>query len=298
MLASAVIVFREILEAGLIVGVVLASARGVPRLGLWVARGLAAGAAGACLVAAFAGRLAGLFQGAGQELFDAVVLLVAVAMLAWHTAWMASHGRALAGEAHRLGAAVAAGERPRAALSLVCGVAMLREGSEIALFLWGVLVSGGASTAAILAGGAVGLLGGAAMAALVYLGLLSIPVRHLFAATSALVTLLAAGLAAQAVAFLQQAGLVQALGATLWDSSALLPEDGLPGRLLHSLVGYTDRPTGAQALAYLATVAALLALSRLSARRARRAARPRLAPPVQPGPAARDPQASARTHGP
>jgi len=287
MLASAVIVFREILEAGLVVGVVLASARGVPRLGLWVARGLLAGAAGACLVAAFAGRLAALFEGTGQELFNAVVLLLAVAMLAWHGAWMAGHGRAMAQEARRLGAAVVRGDRPRAALSLVCGAAMLREGSEIALFLWGVAASGGTSQAAMLAGGALGLLAGAALAALLYLGLLSIPVRHLFAVTSALVTLLAAGLAAQAVAFLQQAGLAEVLTGTLWDTSAVLPEDGLPGRLLHSLVGYTDRPTGAQAAAYLATVLVIVGLSRWASLRSRRAPRPLQAlqtpAPAQPG---------------
>src|SRR5512135_851670 len=128
MLASAVIVFREILEAGLVVGVVLASSKGVPRRGRWIARGLAAGALGACLVAVFAGRLASLFQGAGQELFNAAVLIVAVAMLGWHNIWMAGHGRSIAEGARQLGVAVIAGRKPLAALSLVCGVALLREG--------------------------------------------------------------------------------------------------------------------------------------------------------------------------
>ena len=89
MLASLVIVFREVIEAGLIVGIVLAATRSVPRRGWWVAGGVLAGTLGACLVAAFAGELGALFNGSGQELFNAAILLVAVGMLTWHNAWMA-----------------------------------------------------------------------------------------------------------------------------------------------------------------------------------------------------------------
>lgn len=277
MLASGIIVFREMLEAGLVVGIVLAATRGVPRRGRWIAGGLAAGALGACAVAAFAGQLASLFQGTGQELLDASVLGVAVVMLAWHNAWMSSHGRELADGARRLGAAVASGRRPLAAVAFVCGVALLREGSEVVLFLYGVAVSGGVTAAGLAAGGAVGLVAGAAVAALVYLGLVAIPVRRLFGVTTALLTLLAAGLAAQAVALLQQAGRLEVLTSTVWDLSGLLPEDGWPGRVLHSLVGYTDRPSGAQLAAYAATVAGIAGLMALASR-ARRRARP--APPA------------------
>jgi high-affinity iron transporter len=109
MLAALVIVFREIMEAGLIVGIVLAATRGVPRRALWVGYGVLAGALGACLVAACAGRIASLFEGTGQELFNASILLLAVGMLAWHNVWMASHGRIMAQDMRNVGAAVAAG---------------------------------------------------------------------------------------------------------------------------------------------------------------------------------------------
>src|SRR6516164_1444466 len=142
MLATLIIVFREILEAGLIVGIVLAATVGVPKRGLWIGYGVAGGVLGACLVAAFAGQIASLFEGSGQELFNAAVLLLAVGMLTWHNVWMSSHGRAMAQEMRQLGKAVAAGERPLLALSIVCGAALLREGSEVVLFLYGILASG------------------------------------------------------------------------------------------------------------------------------------------------------------
>src|SRR5215469_834540 len=216
MLASLVIVFREIIEAGLIVGIVLAATRGVPRRGWWVAGGIVGGTLGACVVAAFAGELGALFNGSGQELFNAAILLVAVGMLTWHNAWMASHGRELAREVRAVGSAVAAGDRPLAAVAVVVGIAVLREGSEVVLFLYGILAAGGTSATGMAMGGALGLALGAGLSALIYLGLLAVPAHRLFAVTTGLITLLAAGLGAQAVFFLQQADYLQRLATPVW----------------------------------------------------------------------------------
>jgi high-affinity iron transporter len=269
MLATALIVFREVIEAGLVVGVLLAATRGIPRRGRWAVGGITAGVLGACVIAAFAGRISAAFEGAGQELFHVAVLLVAVGMLTWHNVWMASHGRALAEDARRLGRSIREGALPLAALAVASGAALLREGAEVVLFVSGVAAAGDVSAVQVATGGAVGLLAGAALSALIYLGLVIIPLRHLFSVTTALVTLIAAGLAAQAVAFLQQAGLLQALTATVWDTSALVPEHGVLGQLLHALAGYTDRPSGAQLAAYLATVAVITGLGRIVRARGR-----------------------------
>jgi high-affinity iron transporter len=233
-----------------------------------------AGTLGACVVAAFAGELGALFEGSGQEVFNAAILLVAVAMLTWHNAWMAGHGRDLAREVRAVGTAVAEGDRPLAALAVVVGVAVLREGSEVVLFLYGIFAAGGASVSAMLAGGLLGVVLGAAVSALIYLGLLAVPAHRLFAVTTGLITLLAAGLAAQAVFFLQQADYVQDLATPLWDTSWLLTDDSLPGRMLHTLVGYTAMPDGAQLLAYAMVVALMLVLMRLARGRTATSHRP------------------------
>jgi high-affinity iron transporter len=263
MLASLVIVFREVIEAGLIVGIVMAATRSVPRRGWWVAGGVLAGTVGASLAAAFAGELGALFNGSGQDLFNATILLVAVGMLTWHNGWMAGHGRELAREVRAVGSAVAAGERPLTAVAIVVAVAVLREGSEVVLFLYGILAAGGTSVAGMMAGGAFGIALGAALSALIYLGLLAVPAHRLFTVTTGLITLLAAGLAAQAVFFLQQADYFQDLTTPLWDTSWLLGDDSIAGRLLHTLVGYTATPDAAQLLAYALVIAMMLATMRL-----------------------------------
>ena len=58
--------------------------------------------------------------------------------------------------------------------------------------------------------------------------------------TSALIALLAAGLAAQAVPLLSNAGVITIFDPTVWNTSAILPENSIVGRLLHTLIGYTD----------------------------------------------------------
>ena len=269
--ATLLIVFREVMEAGLIVGIVLAATTGVPHRGRFVALGVAGGVAGACLVAAFAGELASLFQGSGQELFNASILLLAVAMLTWHNVWMASHGREMARELKAAGHQVKTGERTLAALAIVVGVAVLREGSEVVLFLYGIVAQGGASAMAMTVGGVLGLATGAAVSALIFFGLLAIPAGRLFQVTSWLITLLAAGMAAQAVLFLQNGGYINILDAGVWNSSWLLADDSIAGRLLHTLVGYVQEPDGAQLIAYGATILLMLALMRVvSARDAAR----------------------------
>jgi high-affinity iron transporter len=95
-----------------------------------------------------------------------------------------------------------------------------------------------------------------------YFGLLTIPAHRLFTVTSGLITLLAAGMAAQAVLSLQNGGYMNVLTNTLWDTSWLLPEDGIAGRLLHTLVGYSEAPNGAQLIAYLATIVMMIVLMR------------------------------------
>ena len=263
MLGALIIVFREVIEAGLIVGIVLAATRGVADRGLWVTIGVAGGVVGASIVAMFAGVISDAFQGSGQELFNASVLGVAVIMLMWHTAWMARHGREIADEMRRVGAAVSEGAKPLTALAVVVGLAVLREGSEVVLFLYGILASGTTVSAALI-GGVLGIVAGAAFTALTYLGLLAIPNRHIFSVTSWLIALLAAGMAAQSVHFLNNAGVVVALDKTVWDTSWLLSENSILGRMLHALIGYTEQPTQMQLLVYILTLVAMYLLMRFA----------------------------------
>ncbi len=266
MLPTALIVFREVLEAALVVGIVLAASRGVRRRGAWVTAGLGGGIVGAMIVAGFAGEIAAALAGVGQELFNAAVLFTAVAMLGWHNVWMGRHGRDLAIEAGDVGKLVRSGARPLYALALVVGLAVLREGSELVLFLYSIAAANHVDVGAFAGGLALGMAGGVGVGAALYFGLLRIPLKHLFTVTSWLILLLAAGMAAQGAAFLVQADLLPPLGSTVWDTSWLLSEGSIPGQVLHALVGYVAQPSGIQILFYVATLVVVGTLMRWAGR--------------------------------
>jgi high-affinity iron transporter len=192
-------------------------------------------------------------------MFNAAVLGIAVVMLMWHNAWMARHGREIAAEMRQVGAAVSEGSRPLTALAVVVGLAVLREGSEVVLFLYGIMAQG-TSQADLLIGGLLGIVAGAGFTALTYFGLLAIPSRYIFSVTSWLIALLAAGMASQAVQFLNSAGVVVALDNTVWDTSWLLSESTIFGHLVHTLIGYTERPSLMQLIVYIGVLVAMYLL--------------------------------------
>lgn len=262
MLPTAIIVFREVLEASLIISIVMAATKGVRTRGLWVAIGTVLGLLGAGVTAAFADTIANAVSGVGQELFNATILFAAVLMLGWHNIWMQRHGREMAMQMKQVSQKVVSGETPLHVLALVVAIAVLREGSELVLFLYGIAAQG-SQTASMLSGAAVGLTGGAVVGATLYLGLLRIPTKYLFAVTSWMILLLAAGMASQGAAFLVQANVLPSLGVAVWNTSWLLPQSSLLGQILHTLVGYVAIPSGIQILFYIATVAVTAALMQL-----------------------------------
>jgi high-affinity iron transporter len=261
-IAALIIVFREVFEAGLIIGIVLAVTRTVRHRNQWIGGGVLVGVLAACLVAVFAGALSNLFAGMGQELFNALILVIAVVMLTWHNVWMARHGSELAGELRAAGQAVVDGSKSLLALAVVVGVAVLREGSEVVLFLYGVIAAKSDTGWDVMLGGFAGLGLGALVTLLTYFGLVRIPARALFTTTTILIALLAAGMAAQAASFLEKANWLTAMDNVVWDSSWLLSDTTILGKALHTLIGYTDQPTAMQLTVYLAILAVSFVLMR------------------------------------
>ena len=259
MFGTALIVFREVLEAALIVGIVAAATRGIAGRGRWIATGIAAGIAGSLLVAFGAQALSQLAAGMGQEVFNASILGIAVAMLAWHNIWMSAHGRELACHAQEVGGEIRNGSKALSVLLVVIAIAVLREGSETVLFLYGVALSGGAGRAAMITGGALGLLGGVLVGWLLFAGLLRIPLKWFFSATSFLVLLLAAGMASQAARFLIQADMLPSLASPLWDTSGVISNSSMTGKALQGLLGYDARPAGMQIAFFLTALVVIWA---------------------------------------
>jgi high-affinity iron transporter len=249
MFAVAVIVFRETLEAALFVGILAASTHGLSGRSRYLGAGVLAGAVGAMALAAVADRISALADGVGQDLLNAAILGVALSMLTWHCVWVSSQGQKTAAEARALATSFGRGERKPWALLAVVALSVLREGAETVLFVAGY--ARGADRADLFGGALAGMTGGMLVGCLIYLGLSRVPLKRMFAMTNTLVLLLAASLASQLARTLSQAGLIDAWGQSLWDTSDWLQVDSAFGTLAHALAGYEPQPTGLQLAFYL-----------------------------------------------
>lgn len=269
MYSTAIVVFREIFEVALILGVILASTRGLAHRTRWVLTGIGGGIAGAVAVAYFAEAISMAAEGLGQELFNAGILLTAAAVISWTALWMRQHGRELTQRLRKMGQELLEGQTPLYTMALVIALAVLREGAEIVLFTYGMIASG-QGIGSILAGSAIGLAGGTLAGAALYFGLLRIPTKYIFRVTTWMLILLSAGMASMAAQFLVSAGYFGNYANVVWDSSWLLSEASIAGQALHTLLGYTEQPMQIQLIFYTGTLvllsACMFGMDRLHAR--------------------------------
>jgi len=250
MLSTLIIVFREVLEAMLVVGVATAAAKEVNIAPRWIYGGVAAGLLVAIMVAVFADVIAQSMQGMGQEYFHASVLLSASLLMAWTAIWMGKQGRELSQKVRQTCQEIDSNQRTKFILSLVVGLAVVREGSEVVLFLYGIAAADGSDVSQMLLGGAGGMMLGIIVAMGLYRSLIHIPLKHVFLVVTCLIVLLAAGMASQGVGYLVMVGTLPAWGDPIWNTSNLISGQSFLGQLLHVLMGYEDRPSGMQVFAF------------------------------------------------
>jgi high-affinity iron transporter len=253
MFATALIIFREVFEIVLIVGIILAATKMLPNRLLWIALGAIAGLIGSGSVAYFTDSIAELSEGMGQEVFNAGILFIAALFIGWTVIWMKQHAKEMKAHFTNVGHSIAQGTLPYYSLSIVIALAMLREGSEIVLFTYGQIASGVTMTN-IINGSLIGLTGGLIVGLSVYFGLLKLSMKHFFNITSWLLILLVAGMISQAIGYLSSAGYFNEWSRTVWDSSWLMSEDGILGQTIGVLMGYTARPSIIQLICYSAVL--------------------------------------------
>ncbi len=262
MIASYLLALREGMEAALIVGIALGVLRRLRRADL--IRPLWLGDAGAALLSLILGlalhQVGARLEGAAEEAFEGLTMLLAAVVLTWMIFWMQRQGRLLRGH---LEADVqrAAGRGQAWAVFSLAFLAVLREGVETALFLTAAAMGSGSSSAFV--GGMLGLATAVVLGWALFATTLQLDVAKFFTVTGALLLLFAAGLVAHGVHELNELGWIPAVIEHVWDTSALLDDTSGVGQVLRALFGYNANPSLTEVLAYAAYLAGvLLALRR------------------------------------
>ena len=262
MLGTGIIVFRETLEAALFIGIVAASTKGLDKRTRWLSLGVAMGMFGSLLMASAMDSISNWAEGFGTDLVTACMLILALAMLAWHCVWVSAHAKDMVKDARSLGSNAASGNSSLWALSIAVGLSVLREGAETVLFVGGLVSGSTESTTVIALSVLAGLVSGTLAGWLVYAGLGKVKPHRLFAITNVLILLLAGNLASQLAKTLNQADWLPYLSDFAWDISGLMPNDSAPGMLLHGIVGYDANPMQLQLVFYISTVVLIYIASR------------------------------------
>jgi high-affinity iron transporter len=254
MLLTFLIMLREGLEAALIIGIMASYVVQRGRAGALPSIWTGAAAAVAVSIALGAAlTLSGLqFPQREQEIFEAVVGVVALLLLMSMLFWMRQTGRRLRGEIE--------GQVSRtmgtAGFSLaLAGTAFLivgREGVESVMFVVAIVQQ--APGLSMLAGALLGLAAAFLLAVLIFRFGVRIDLARFFRITGVFVLLVAAGLAAGVLRSLHEAGIWNLLQDRAYDLSHVLPADGPLGVLLSGIFGYSDAPTWGEVLAYLAVL--------------------------------------------
>lgn len=246
------VIWRESVEALLVIGILSSwlhrnDIGGRGRMFLW--SGVAAGLLSALVFGVVIVLFSETLNESGLQMFQAGAVLIAAALIVQMVAWMRKHGRNLKGE---LETALADASR-RAnwwGVFALAAIAVAREGAETVVFLFGTLA---AMKAASAAGALSAIIAGFLLAGLTY-ALLQVGSRVLswplfFRITEAMLLLLAASLLITGVDALGDLGVLPATK-RMWNTSAILPDNGAFGGLLSSLTGYRARPDAFQVFTY------------------------------------------------
>ena len=270
MFGSFIIVLREVLEAAIIVGVVLAASKGIPQRNQFIASGVGAGVLLSVVLAFFTNTITSSLEGMGQEILNAGILLSAAVILGWSVVWFKVHAKDVIEKAKNIGKKVSEGVSPMYMLTIVVGLSVLREGAETVLFLYGIAANPTVSVSGIFFGGVMGVVVGSIAGFLIYLGLVQFSTKHFFVITRWLLTFLAAGMAAQAAKYLAAVDKLPTLIETMWDTSWLLSTESFLGQFLHILVGYSAKPSGIMVTFYIATFSIIIIFMKLETGRRQR----------------------------
>lgn len=255
-----IVVWRESLEAMLVIGVMLS----------WIVRqpdpaplkrgllgGVAAGVMLACALGYAAYAAQGEFAGEALEQFQLAMVLAAAALILHMVLWMHEHGRSMKRELERQVERAAASTGAVLGAAAITALAVAREGGETVIFLYGLGMEG--EPGALFGGAAAGFVLAGATAWAVARGARFLNMRTLFRVSEILLLLIATSLLVAGVDKIIGMEWLPPLADPLWDSAGLLPDARGAGRFLADFVGYRARPAATVVIAVVAFWAYALA---------------------------------------
>ncbi|MDP4708424.1 MAG: FTR1 family protein [Rickettsiaceae bacterium] len=266
MFKIAIVVFRECLEIAFLLGVIMAATKPIQNSKLYIIFGTMLGVVCAAIFALFTRSITSSFGGLGDEIFDAAVILLTAVIISCTVVWMQGYTKKVRKDLSKLSDKIAAGSASKFMLVLAVAMAILREGAEIILFVYSIASTQTIDSNGYLLGLGIGGAAGLIVGTIIYKGLIKYAGKYIFIISTILLTLIAAGLSAEAAGILTSSGIIEIYSDQLWDTSWLVSNESITGKILNITTGYDSRPNGMQIAFYFATIAVTIAMIKLQSK--------------------------------
>jgi high-affinity iron transporter len=249
------IIWRESVEALLVIGILSAwlthQGAGAGRAKVYLWSGVATGLVAAVLLGWALVAFGDSLPEEAQQAYQAAVVLVAAALIVQMVVWMRRHGRTLKRDLES-SLSEAAAQKSWWGVFVLALIAVAREGSETAIFLYGTLSGGAGGTLGLVGAAILGFALALATYLLLQLGGRVLSWRVFFRVTEVMLLFLAAALLMTGVGILIDMDVLPQLTGKLWDTSWLLSDGGTVGGMVSALTGYRARPVGTEVIAFVA----------------------------------------------
>lgn len=254
MIKIALVIFREMLEISLILGIVAAAAGSIKNSRIYITAGIMSGFIGAAILAFFITRLSSMLSGYGEEMVDVAIIMTTVVVVSTMAIWVQHSAAKLHAKIEKLSENAESPLYARMMLILVVATTVLREGAEIVLYIHGLASAHRFNATDYISGFVLGMSAGIGAAVAISYGLSRIAVKYLFSTSFILLALVAASLASEAAGKLTSIGMVDFLSSPMWDSEWFISDASLIGRILKMLIGYNSKPNGLEVVFYVTTL--------------------------------------------
>ncbi|WP_069649065.1 FTR1 family iron permease [Caloranaerobacter ferrireducens] len=249
MFSSFLLIFREGLEAALIIGIILGYLAKINKkdLNSYVYAGVGSAVLASGATAYLFEALAGGFEGRSEEIFEGIIMLIAVVILTSMIIWMKNQSKGLKEDLHRkIDSAVS--DNKVYGLASLAFLSVYREGVEVVLFF--KALSSQVSWLSSLIGSIIGLIAAIAVAYIIFKTTIKLNLQQFFKVTGGLIILIAAGLFAHGIHELQEAHVIPIIVEHLYNINSILNEKGTIGSILKAMFGYNGNPSLIEVISY------------------------------------------------
>ncbi len=255
MFQIAIVIFREFLEISILLGLFSAAAANIKDYKILLASGMIIGILGAAIIALFTDQLSNSLDGVGSEIFNSFIIMLTVVMLASTIVWMKNYSSKIKETINVTATKLDTSPFSRIIFTSLIASTIFREGSEIVLLIHSLSsIETNDPAQVYIYGFAIGAILGIIVGFCLYKGLFRFATKYIFKICSFFMTFIAAGLSAEAARILLSIGMINFLPEVIWDTSNIISNSSATGKVLKILIGYSARPSGAEAIFYLSTI--------------------------------------------